>query len=125
MLWRQRVERGQLRSHDLYERIESANGEHGIHHFTALHRIDEVVHLVKHALEPQLARLVHHDEEQLVRVLWHGAWSLQRQQLVQREVRTVRHQVVRIGRCTQNVDTSSAVTSSTRIISVVKNGSPY
>ena len=42
------------------------------------------------------------------------------EQLVEREIRAVGDFVV----VAQNVDTSSETTSSTRIISVVKNGSP-
>ena len=54
---------------DLHERIDAPDRQHGVHHLAALHRGDEMIHLVQHALEPQLAGLVHHDEEKLVRML--------------------------------------------------------
>ena len=91
----------------------------------ARQRVDQRVQLVEDLLEPQLARLVHDDEEQLVGVLGHRARALQLQQLVEREVRAVRDLgVIGARRVAQNVATSSEPTSSTRIISVVKNGSP-
>ena len=53
----------------------------------------EMIHLVQHALEPQLARLMHDDEQQLVGMLGHHARTLQREQLVEREIGPVRHGV--------------------------------
>ena len=65
------------------------------------------------------------DEQQLVGVLGYGARLLQREQPIEREIRAIRDLAVdglRPGRLL--VATSSEPTSSTRIISVVKNGSP-
>ena len=49
----------------------------------------ESVEVVQDRLEPQLARLVHDDEQQLVGMLRLRARPLQREQLVEREVRAV------------------------------------
>ena len=46
MLWRHRLERGELRGDDLHESIETLHRENGIHHFAALHRAHEMIHLV-------------------------------------------------------------------------------
>ena len=70
-------------------------------------------------LEPQLARLVHDDEQQLVGMLGPRTRALQLEQRVELQVRAVGDLVA------QKVDTSSDATSSTASISVVKNGSPY
>ena len=51
---------------------------------------DERIQLVEHHLEPELARLMDDDEEQLVRMLGTRPWPLEREQLVQREIRRVR-----------------------------------
>ena len=73
---------------------------------------------MENELEPELTRLVNDDEQQLIRMLGRGSQSLQGEKLVEGEVR-------RIGELlAQNVATSSAAMSSTRIVSVVKNGSP-
>ena len=90
-----------------------------------LERVDQSVELVEDLLEPQLARLVHDDEQQLVRMLGHGARTLQREQLVEREVGPVGD--LAVGCRWASLKTSlprATTTSSTRIISVVKNGSP-
>ena len=64
------------------------------------------------------------DEQQLIRMFGNGAWLLQVEQPVEREIRAVGQLVGGIRRGAQKVATSRAVTSSTRIISVVKYGSP-
>ena len=87
-------------------------------------RVDEQVELVEDDLEPELARLVHDDEQQLVGVLGSERGRCSCEQLVEREVRSVGDLGRRQRRVAQKVATSSAATSSTRIISVVKNGSP-
>jgi hypothetical protein len=79
---------------------------------------------VENLLEPQLARLMHDDEEQLVGMLGNRARMLQPEQAVEGEVRAVGELVLGGRRGAQKVATSRAATSSTRIISVVKYGSP-
>src|SRR3954465_3256508 len=80
---------------------------------------DQSLELVQNELEPQLARLVHDYEEQLVGVLGLGAGALQLQQLVEREVRRVGDSTGVFGGrrnrgfprlLFQNVETSSEVT---------------
>jgi hypothetical protein len=81
--------------------------------FARLERHDESVQVVQDRLEPQLARLVHDDEQQFVGMLRLRPRTLQRQQLVERQIGAVGDFV------TQNVDTPKDSTSSTAITSVV------
>ena len=62
---------------------------------------------------------MHDDEQQLIRMLGLRSRALKIEQLIEREIRTV------VQLLAQKVATSSAAISSTRIVSVVKNGSPY
>src|SRR5207253_758631 len=92
-------------------------------------RLDQAVQVMEDRLEPELACLVDDDEQQLVRMLWCRARLLEREQLLEREVGrvgdVVRHVPSAVHPTSQNVATSKAATSSTIIVSVVKNGSPY
>ena len=120
-----RLERGELRRDDPHERVDASHAEERELGLALLERVDQAVELVQDLLEPQLARLMHDDEQQLVGVLGLRPRPLQREQLVEREVRPVGDLAVGLPRrVAQNVATSSETTSSTRIISVVKNGSP-
>ena len=63
--------------------------------------------------------MMHDDVGQASPMLGFGARDAAGQALAERQIRRVR------GFFAQNVETSSAVTSSPRMVSVVKNGSPY
>ena len=95
VLRRERLEGGELRRHDSHERVDASHAEERELRFLLLERVDQSVELVEDLLEPQLARLMHDDEEQLVRVLGRRARALQREQLVEREIRPVGDLVVR------------------------------
>jgi hypothetical protein len=125
VLRRQGLERGELRRDDAHERVDPSHAEQGELRLAPLEHVDQCVELVEDLLEPELTRLMNDDEQQLVGVRWDGAGMLQREQLVEREVRPVRDLRLALARrVAQKVATSSEPTSSTRIISVVKNGSP-
>ena len=79
---------------------------------------DQGMQLLDDDLEPEFARLVDDDEQQLVRVLRRRAWALEAEELLEREVVGV----VDVGH--QKVETSSVEMSSTFIVSLVQNGSP-
>jgi hypothetical protein len=65
------------------------------------------------------------DEKQLVGMLGLRSRPLEIEKLAQGQVRAVVDLLLRPLRFpAQNVDTSSVLTSSTRMVSVVKNGSP-
>ncbi|HYN82722.1 MAG TPA: hypothetical protein VES88_14630 [Gemmatimonadaceae bacterium] len=124
-LWRQGFERAQLRGDDSNKSVQTLDRRNGAQCVALLQPCNEAAQLVQYELEPQLARLMDDDEQELVGVLRSRANALQRQQLVEREVRSVGQLVVwPFLRIAQNVATSSAAMSSTRIVSVVKNGSP-
>ena len=90
MLRGHRFECRQLRGHDLHQRIHPLNRQHGVHHLSTFHRVGQVIHLVQDALEPQLAGLVHHDEEKLVGMVGQPR-TLQRKQLVECQIGPVGH----------------------------------
>ena len=90
MLRRHCLERRELRRYDLNNRVDALRCEYRVHHLTAFHRAPEVIDLVQHALEPQLTRLMNHNEQKLIGMFRLGSRSLKRQELVQREIRTVR-----------------------------------
>jgi hypothetical protein len=123
-LRRQRLERRELAGHDPDERIDALDRCRRRERLPIMHRIDQRIELVEDDLEPQLARLVDDDEQQLVRVLRARAWPLQPEQLIEREVGPVVHVVGallrRVARHRQKVATSSVMMSSTRMVSTVK-----
>jgi hypothetical protein len=125
-LWRQRFERGELRCDDAHQRVEAFDSRDGAERVALLEPGDEPAELVKNELEPQLTGLVNDDEQQLVGMLGGGAEPLQRQKLLESEVLSVSQVFVSwlFRWLAQNVATPSAAMSSTRIVSVVKNGSP-
>ena len=120
-LGRQCVERRQLVGDDAHERVEPLCHHHRGGHARRLERVHERIELVQDHLEPELAGLVHDDEQQLVGVLRLRQGTLERQQLVQREVAAVAGGFLLVpnGARRQKVATSSVVTSSTRIVSAV------
>src|SRR5687767_4239721 len=62
---RKRVERGQLSGDDAHQRVDALQHEHAAQHVTPLKLCDERLELVEQDLEPELARLMHDDEQQL------------------------------------------------------------
>ena len=117
-LRRKRFQRGELCGHDAHQRIDSLDRPDSTECVALLEARDQPAQLVKNELEPELTRLVDDDEQQLVGMFRVGTQSLQRKQLVEGEIRGVGELFA------QNVATSSAAMSSTRIVSAVKNGSP-
>src|SRR5690349_25155333 len=132
MLWRQRLEGIQLRRHDAHQRVQPAHLPERAAGVEALQCKRELIELVEDRLEPELTRLVDDDEEQLVRVFRSRPRALQRQELVECEIRAVVYTrivpvslllVRRWGASAsraQKVATSSATMSSTSIVSTVR-----
>src|SRR5579884_1348584 len=114
VLGRERLERRELRRHDAHERVDALQAPECLAGLTPLERDDEPVEVVPNGLEPQLARLMDDDEQELVGMLRRGARALQPEQLVQRQIGRVGQLVA-----AQNVETSNDMTSSTAITSVV------
>lgn len=119
-LGRKGFERVELRSDDSDERVYPLYGAEGTKRIRFLELCMKCFELVQNELEPQLTRLMNDDEEKLVRMFRARPRSLQLKQLIQRKIRRVVDLLF-----AQNEATSSAATSSTRIVSGVKNGSPY
>src|SRR5688572_4814689 len=118
----ERLERRELGGDDMNERVDTLDGGQSAERIVGFEQGDERGQLVKNQLEPQLARLVHDDEEKLVGMFGYRPGALQAEQLIKCKIRGVRDLRIgsrRIGPLRQNVDTSSVVTSSTRIVSVV------
>src|SRR5205085_4265950 len=134
MLWREGLERIELRRHDAHQRIQPAHVPEGMPCVEALERDRQLVQLEQDCLEPEFTRLMDDDEQQLVRMFWRRPRPLQREQLIESEVRPVidagvsRRRRRRAPACAfrraQKVATSSATMSSTSIVSTAKNGSP-
>src|SRR2546430_3521321 len=82
-----------------------------------LQRVNQRADFGENDLEPELARLVDDDEEQLVGMLGRRPAALETQQFVEREIARV-VDVAKIV-AAQKLDTWSATTSSTRIVSFV------
>src|SRR4029078_6178645 len=126
---RQGLQRRELTGDDVDERVDSFHRCQRTQSIARLQQLDESLQLVQDQLEPQLARLMHDDEEELVGGARLRAWPLQAEQLVESEIRGVGYlRVLGFLRCLrsrlpcalrQNVATSSAPMSSTRIVSVV------
>ena len=89
MLRRQCLERIQLRRDDAHERVEPTHVPESATGVGALERARQLIELEENRLEPELTRLMHDDEEQLVRVLRRRSRTLQREQLVEREIGAV------------------------------------
>jgi hypothetical protein len=64
-----RAERRQLLGHDPHQRVDALNPPERLADLACFEGRDEAVHVVQDRLEPQFARLVHDDEQQLVGVL--------------------------------------------------------
>ena len=91
VLRRQRLERVELRGHDAHQGIEPAHVPECAAAVVAGKGGGQLIELEQDRLEPQLARLVHDDEQQLVRMFGARPQPLQRKQLVQGEIRTIVH----------------------------------
>ena len=112
-LRRKSFERIELSSDNVHQCIHAFYRANGPKRVAFFEPSDECTELVKNQLEPELARLMNDDEQQLVGMLRRGSQSLQREQLIECQIRWVCDLVA------QNVATSSAAMSSTRIVSVV------
>jgi CO dehydrogenase/acetyl-CoA synthase gamma subunit (corrinoid Fe-S protein) len=66
VLRRECLECGELRGYNAHERIDASHTEKRKLGLVRDERLDEQVELVQDLLEPQLARLMHDDEEQLI-----------------------------------------------------------
>src|SRR5262245_19618559 len=108
--------------HDAHQRVDALDVPERLTRLGVFHRVDERSQVGEDDLEPQLARLVHDDEQQLIRMFRLRPRALQRQELVELEVIRVIDVVLLVS---QKLDTSSATMSSTRMVSSVWNGSPY
>src|SRR2546423_1297545 len=128
-LWREGLQGRPLASDDVNQRVDPSHRCKRAESIPALKQADQPVELVQNELEPELARLMHDDEQELVGVLGLRAGTLKAEELVEREVGRVGDLLALTReRCRtaglailslQNVETSSAATSSTRIVSVV------
>jgi len=83
-LRRKRLQRRELRGDYAHEGVDACHGRQGPARVVFLHGAHEHSQLVQHDLEPQLGRLVHDDEQQLVGVHWGRARPFQREELVER-----------------------------------------
>src|SRR3954470_18040083 len=127
-LGRQCLERRELTGDDVHQRVDPAHGCQRTEGVVGLEQSNQTSQLVQNELEPQLTGLMNDDEEELVRVLGSRARALELQQLVERQIggigdfltrllwRSWRGVFDRLAR--QKVETSSWLTSSTRIVSV-------
>src|SRR5438105_9452908 len=85
-LWREGFQCRQLASDDVNQRVDPSHGGERAESVPALKQADQSVELVQHELEPELARLMHDDEQELVGMLGLRAGTLKAQELVEREV---------------------------------------
>jgi hypothetical protein len=119
-LRRQRLQRRQLPRDDADEGVDPLDGADCSERVPAFHCTDQRIELVEDDLEPQLARLMHDDEQQLIGMGRLRSWALKGEELVEREVGSVVEARVGIPiGGAHRVDTASATTSATSIVSVV------
>jgi hypothetical protein len=75
-----------LSRHNAHKRIDPLHRRYCTESIAFFETRCERVELVQNELEPELACLMHDDEQELIRVLWPRSQPLQREQLVEREV---------------------------------------
>jgi hypothetical protein len=97
-LRRQRLEGRQLTGDYPDEGVHSLHRCQRSQRVTGLEQRNESGQLMENQLEPELACLVHDDEQQLVRMLGRGTGTLQAEQLFQRQVGRVIELCVRVAR---------------------------
>src|SRR5437868_14659449 len=127
-LRRKRLQRRQLAGDDVNQRIDSSDRRERAEGVAVLEQPNQSIELVQYELEPELTGLMDDDEKQLVGMLGLRARTLKAEKLVEREVGRIGDFLAltrwRCGSASlatlllQKVDTSSAPTSSTRIVSV-------
>ena len=128
VLGRYRLQRVELRGHDPHQGVEATHVPECAAGIVAREHGRQLIQLEEDCLEPQLARLMHDDEEKFIGVLGTRPRPLQREQLVEGEIRPVVYgrdiRPFATARRTQKVATSSDTMSSTSIVSAAKKGSP-
>src|SRR5207253_2602400 len=127
-LRRKRLERRKLSGDYMDKGVHSPNRSQCTKRVPGFEKRNESLELVQNQFEPELARLMHDDEQQLVGVLGLGSGTLEPKQLVERQIRRIGELVAGFLGCGggrralarlvgQKVATSRDATSSTRIVS--------
>ena len=96
VLRRQQRERRELGRHDAHHAVDALHLPQRQPAVALLEGGRKRVEIAEQHLEPQLARLVHDDEQEFVGVLWRRARALEVEELLEGEIRTVRNNSARL-----------------------------